>query len=219
MCAWPKGGLRDDFKKHWQYAYFNECMSGFEWQVAAHMVQEGDPVRGVEFEQGGGLLEKSDDPRSLTLRGLAIGRAIHDRYSASKRNPYNEIECSDHYARANASYSLFLAACGFSYNGPAGVLGFDPKLAPENFKAPFTAAAGWGSFEQKTLPGESWTARVKLAHGSITLNEIQLPWLAKGAVARLGGNEIKAAFENGKMRLQSSLTLTSESSELIISRK
>ena len=24
MCTWPKGGLREDFKKHWQYMYFNE---------------------------------------------------------------------------------------------------------------------------------------------------------------------------------------------------
>ncbi|MHC4285311.1 MAG: GH116 family glycosyl-hydrolase, partial [Planctomycetota bacterium] len=36
MCTWPKGGLREDFKKHWQYMYFNECMTGFEWQVASH---------------------------------------------------------------------------------------------------------------------------------------------------------------------------------------
>ena len=31
------------------------------------------------------------------LEGLAITRAIHDRYHPSRRNPFNEIECSDHY--------------------------------------------------------------------------------------------------------------------------
>ncbi len=49
-CTWPKGGLREDFKKHWQYACFNACMSGFEWQVAAHMVQEGAAIHRTEFK-------------------------------------------------------------------------------------------------------------------------------------------------------------------------
>jgi len=79
MCTWPKGGLREDFKKHWQYMYFNECMTGFEWQVASHMIWEG-----------------------MIIEGLTVARAIHDRYDAALRNPYNEIECSDHYARAMA---------------------------------------------------------------------------------------------------------------------
>ncbi len=81
MCTWHNGGLRDDFKRHWQYAYFNEFMTGFEYEAAAHMVSEGD--------------------EDLVEQGLAVTRAIHDRYSAKRgRNPYNEIECSDHYARA-----------------------------------------------------------------------------------------------------------------------
>jgi hypothetical protein len=101
-----------------------------------------------------------------------VGRANHDRYAPAKRNPYNEIECSDHYARANASYSLFLAVCGFSYDGPAGVLGFAPKILPEDFRAPFTAAEGWGTFIQKGSPGKAWTASIRLAYGSLTLNEV-----------------------------------------------
>ena len=74
----------------WQMGYFHECMSGFEHQVAAHMMAEG-------------MVEES----------LILTRMIHDRYHASKRNPFNEIECSDHYARAMASYGTFLMACGF----------------------------------------------------------------------------------------------------------
>jgi non-lysosomal glucosylceramidase len=38
-----------------------------------------------------------------------VARAIHDRYAPARRNPYNEIECSDHYARAASGYSVFLS--------------------------------------------------------------------------------------------------------------
>ena len=66
-------------------------MSGFEHQAASHMIAEG-----------------------LLLEGLAVTRAIHDRYHAARRNPYNEIECSDHYSRAMASYGSFVTLCGFT---------------------------------------------------------------------------------------------------------
>ena len=215
MCTWPKGGLRDDFKKHWQYAYFNECMSGFEWQAAAHMVQEGAPITTGEFGRTGDLLENPDDPRSLTARGLAVGRAVHDRYSAAKRNPYNEIECSDHYGRANASYSLFLAACGFSYDGPAGSIGFDPKIGPDDFKAPFTAAEGWGTFEQKMTPGKGWTARIRVRHGDLTLNEVRLPWIAGDGSVGIGPDKLDATITAGIVTFPSPLKLSADGRELI----
>jgi len=158
MCTWPKGGLREDFKKHWQYMYFNECMSGFEWQVAAHMIWE----------------------RMIT-EGMAVARAIHDRYAAALRNPYNEIECSDHYARAMASYGAFVAACGYEYHGPRGILAFAPKISPENFKAAFTTAEGWGGFSQKITSGRQ-TQRVQIAYGTLRLNEFAFD-LAEGLTA------------------------------------
>ncbi len=155
MCTWPKGGKRDKWEDQWQFMYFNECMSGFEWQAAAHMIYEG-----------------IDNP-DILQNGLAIGRAIHDRYNAKLRNPYNEIECSDHYARAMASYGVFQAVCGFHYHGPDGILQFDPRLHPEDFRSAFVCAEGWGSYAQKTEPnGADFSFEIQ--YGKLILNEILL---------------------------------------------
>jgi hypothetical protein len=98
---------------------------------------------------------------------------IHDRYHAAKRNPFNEIECSDHYARAMAGYGTFITACGFEHHGPKGFMRFAPRLSPDDFKAAFTAAGSWGTFRQRHLPG-SMEARIKVLFGALTLKTLQL---------------------------------------------
>ena len=155
MCSWPKGGQNPAFKNHWQYMYFNECMTGFEWQAAAHMIWEG-----------------RDQP-DLLRHGLAVARAIHDRYDARLRNPYNEIECSDHYARAMASYGAYQAACGFHCHGPRGRLEFAPRLTPEDFRCAFVAAEGWGTYAQRAA-ADRLTATVNLKHGTLNLRTLAL---------------------------------------------
>jgi uncharacterized protein (DUF608 family) len=155
MCSWPKGGQNPNFATHWQSMYFNECMTGFEWQAAAHMIWEG-----------------WDQP-DLLQNGLAVSRAIDDRYDARLRNPYNEIECSDHYARAMASYGVFLAVCGYEYHGPRGHLGFSPRVSPTDFRCPFTAAEGWGTFSQRR-DGRSQHAAVEMRWGRLRLQSIAL---------------------------------------------
>jgi hypothetical protein len=153
MCSWPKGGKNPKFVGHWQYMYFNECMTGFEWQAAAHMIWEG-----------------IDQP-DLLEHGLSVGRAIHDRYDASLRNPYNEVECSDHYSRAMASYGVFQALCGFNCHGPRGHVQFEPRLGAEDFKAAFTAAGGWGAYSQKIEAG-SMTATLAAKWGKVKVSQV-----------------------------------------------
>lgn len=162
MCTWPKGGAEDapGQGNATFVGYFNECMNGFEYQVAAHMVWEARRPDG-----------SIDAP--LLERGLAVTRAIHDRYAAALRNPFNEIECSDHYARSMASYAVFLAACGFEYHGPKAHLGFAPRMSPERFRAPFTAAEGWGTLSQ-TREGADQRSRIELHHGRLRLCTIAL---------------------------------------------
>lgn len=176
MCTWPKGGKRDDWEKHWQFGYFNEVMTGFEHQLASHMIWE----------------DKKD-------YGFSIVKAIHERYGATKRNPYNEIECSDHYSRAMASYGAFIAACGFTYNGPKGHLGFAPKVNPVNFKAAFTATEGWGSLQQNRT-ATSQTNSIKMVYGKLKIQEIELS-LPEGKTASdikvvINGKTVEASFKN-----------------------
>jgi len=145
LCTWPKS----DYLGH-GVRYRNEVWTGIEYQVASHMIREG-----------------------LVKEGLAICRAIHDRYHPRKRNPYNEIECSDFYARGMASWSVLLALCGFEYHGPKGRIGFAPRVRPENFRAPFTAAEGWGTFEQQYTK-KGLNAAVSLRWGRLRVRELSL---------------------------------------------
>jgi hypothetical protein len=150
MCTFPRGGDEGvGGKVNSIFAgYFNECMTGFEYQVAGHMIWEG-----------------------LVMEGLAITRMIHDRYHASRRNPWNEIECGEHYARAMASYGVFLAACGYEHHGPKGHLGFAPRLTPEDFRAAFTTAEGWGTFTQKR-EGKAQRETIELRWGKLRLRTL-----------------------------------------------
>ena len=149
VTTFPHGGADRATGKNSAFAsYFNECWTGFEYQVAAHMLWEG-----------------------MITEGMAIVRMIHDRYHPARRNPYNEVECSDHYARAMSSHGVFQAACGFEYHGPKGHLGFAPRITPHDFRAPFTAAEGWGTIAQKRQ-GKSQHQRVEVRWGSLRLKTL-----------------------------------------------
>lgn len=154
MTTFPKGGVTKATGESGFAHYFSEAWTGQEHQVAAHMIREG-------------MLEK----------GLAVIRAVHDRHHASRRNPYNEVECSYHYSRAMASYGSFLAISGFEYHGPKGHIGFAPKLTPADFKCAFTAAEGWGTYRQKTANGKM---EVEIA---VRWGQVAVKTLALAAVA------------------------------------
>jgi len=174
-------------------------MTGFEYQVAGHMIAEG-----------------------MLKEGLAIARAIHDRYDAALRNPYNEIECSDHYARAMASFGVYLAACGYEYHGPKGILGFAPKLTPENFTAAFTTAEAWGTFSQKREPKKQ-TQRIEIKHGSLRLTKLHFQ-IAEGlkpgiVTASVNNRKVAVGFDVEKNRvnidLRKDVELEAESTLII----
>jgi len=119
-CTWPKSEFLAEGVR-----YKSEVWTGIEYQVAGHMAWEG-----------------------MVDEALAICDGIQRRYNPAKHNPFNEVECGDHYARAMASWGVYTALAGYEYHGPKGHIGFAPRITPEKFSTAFTAAEGWGTFAQ-----------------------------------------------------------------------
>lgn len=157
-CTWPKGGRPAE-----PVLYRDEVWTGIEYQVANHMLYEG-----------------------MITEAFALVRGVHDRYDGAKHNPWNEVECGDHYARAMASWGCLLSVSGFVYDGPAGRIGFAPRLTPENFKAFFTAAEGWGTLSQKRQGGTQ-TNRFEIKWGKLRAQTLvfELPEGMKATQATL----------------------------------
>jgi hypothetical protein len=162
MATWPAGSYRPDGTRpehlwdsdnKFHQGFYNETMSGFEHAFASHLIYEG-----------------------MVAEGLTVARAVHDRHQPSspmRGNPFNEPEAGEHYARAMASYATFLACGGFEYDGPAGVIGFAPRLQANDFKTAFTAAEGWGTFCQQQA-GEKLEASLTIKRGSVKLTTVKL---------------------------------------------
>jgi hypothetical protein len=142
-CTWPKSEYLKEGVR-----YREEVWTGIEYQVAGHMVWE-----------------------DMVTEALAICRGVEDRYDAAKHNPFNEIECGDHYARAMASWGVYTALAGFEYHGPRGHIGFAPRVTPEDFQAAFTAAEGWGTFAQSRTD-KLQRERIALRWGQLNVNTL-----------------------------------------------
>ena len=146
VCTWPHGPHPGENGVR----YRDEVWTGIEYQVATSMLYAG-----------------------MTSEALSIVKAVDDRYQPNKHNPWNEVECGDHYARAMASWGVLLAIEGFSYSGPDSALGFAPRLRPENFRGFFSAAEGWGTIGQRRSSGRQ-SNEVHVSHGRLPLRELDL---------------------------------------------
>lgn len=130
MCEWPEHVEKPAIP----LTYSQECMDGFQYQAAGHMIQEG-------------MLEE----------GETLVRAVRGKYQGDNRNPWCEVECGGYYARSMASYALLLAYSGYVYDAAEGKIGFRPAdisypgLCDEQgvFRCFWSLESGWGTVEYR----------------------------------------------------------------------
>jgi len=120
LCTWPRGG-----RPAVPIRYADEVWTGSEYQVAAHCWREG-----------------------LQHEGRAVLDGVWARYDGRRRNPFNEIECGDHYARSLAGWSALEALAGFAHDGPAGAYTLRRPGVPST-SVPFLARSGWGLWSRQ----------------------------------------------------------------------
>lgn len=154
ICTWPNGGRPQE-----PVRYRDEIWTGCEYQLAGGMLWEA-------LRADGGIDE------ALLDEALVIINAIDQRYDGAARNPWNEVECGDHYGRALASYGAFQALCGFTLDGPAGVIGLAPRLSADNFAAFFAGPEGWGLATQ-SRDGSRQTNRFDVRWGKLRVSSVQ----------------------------------------------
>jgi hypothetical protein len=141
ICTWPDGD-----RPAVPVRYADEVWTGIEYAVAALCLFEG-----------------------LDDEACAVLRAVRSRYDGTRRNPYNEIECGDHYSRAMSGWSLLQAWTGSSGDALAGRI----RLGARPGRAPLLVGTAWGD----ARIGER-DAEVRIVDGLFALGSIGWPNLA-----------------------------------------
>jgi hypothetical protein len=180
MCTWPNGG-RPEIPTR----YCDEVWTGIEYQVAAHC-----------------LRENLDDEAWLILR------AMWARHDGRRRNPYNEIECGDHYARAMAGWSVFEALTGFHEDAHSAALGFRHP-ASSGSALPFLTSSGWG-----LLVADEDEVRLDCTGGRVVLRSLTMldtPW--DPGTIEVSASGASAAVADGSLLCRFRTAVTIEAGE------
>lgn len=185
ICTWPKGG-----SPKVPVPYADECMNGFEYQAACHMIYEG-----------------------FVEEGLNVVRALRSRYDGERRNPWNEFECGSNYARSMASYSLLLALSGFRFDMTKGQIGFNPVREREQFRCFWSLHQGWGQFTH-----QDDSLELEVQYGQLELSSFQSDLLNDKEIEAvyLGGQKIEAARSGDTIVFTEKVTLDASASLKIV---
>jgi len=125
ICTWPKGHRLDPVT-----LYSDEVWTGIEYEVAGLMLYEG-------------LVDQAFD----------LVKGARDRHDGTRRSPWNEVECGDHYIRPLSSWILLEAVTGSRYDAAEQCLALGPRVDRAEFRAFFMTSGGWGSFSQTVSSG------------------------------------------------------------------
>lgn len=159
ICDYPEGSDKPVIP----ISYCPECMTGFEYSFAGLLISEG-------------LIEE----------GLRVVRAVRDRFDGAKRNPWNEFECGNNYARSMASFALLPIFSGFSFDLPHRSIGFAPLLAGE-FRCFWGLGTGWGEYVR-----QNGTHSIGVKDGAIELERVTLGGI--GTISRVYADGKPVAF-------------------------
>lgn len=137
MATWPHGD-----RPELPTMYSDEVWTGSEYQVAAHCLFEG-----------------------LGDEATAVLEALWSRHDGTRRNPFNEVECGDHYARAMAGWSVVEAGLGLRWNQLTGEL-----VVGHEGVAPVLTGSGWGEIRM-----DHQGARIRCHRGVLPLRTVVGP--------------------------------------------
>lgn len=138
MASWPKG------RPSVPFPYFSEVMTGFEYTAAIGM-----------------LYENQLEP------GLRCINNIRNRFDGSKRNPFDEVECGHHYARAMVSWASTLALSGFQYSAVSQTMQFNRQEGTYFWSNGYA----WGQCVKKKRP-DGWQVILTVLHGEVPLKTL-----------------------------------------------
>jgi uncharacterized protein (DUF608 family) len=173
ICTWPKGG-----RPTVPVRYCDEVWTGIEYQVAALCIMEG-----------------------LVDEGMRILVDLRNRYSGERRNPYNEIECGDHYSRAMAGWSVLEAISGVRYDATRREIRLAAAHGRSGSRVPIMTDTGWGMIQQETREGRL-LVEIHVSYGSIEIRSITVDDLDGDVVsATLGHDEIAVTVSSAGGRL------------------
>ena len=101
---------------------------------------------GIEYQVAAGLIYEG-----FLQEGLEIVRAVRSRYDGYKRNPFNEVECGNHYARSMASWGVLNALSGLQVDLPHNSVTISPNVNQDCFSSFYSTGKEWGLCRQRCV--------------------------------------------------------------------
>jgi len=174
ICGYPEGAEKPAIP----IPYAQESMHGFEYALAGLYISRG-----------------------FIKEGLRIVKGVRDRYNGDNRNPWNEIECGNNYARSMASFALLPILSGMKFDMREGLLGFEPKTSKDSFRCVWSVGKAWG----RVQIGEA--TEITVLCGALPLRKLALPYMEAKSV-EVDGKAVGFTTVDGVIVLDAAVSVT-----------